>query len=140
MSTERDELATIREAHWVTENLNLGQYRTKFVCVCGADWVHDGHDPEQVPGPELFEQHVADAILAAGYRKPRTITTAAELDALGFEAVILDGCGTPHVCDRFRTDGKRAEWKPSGMDHLLESDDVLFHGPATVLHSPAVTA
>lgn len=31
-----------------------------------------------------------DAILAAGYRKPRTITTAEELDALGTDSVVRD--------------------------------------------------
>ena len=31
----------------------------------------------------------ADALLAAGYRKPRTITTAEELDALPRGAVVL---------------------------------------------------
>lgn len=78
----------------------------------------------------------ADSLLAAGYRKPRTITTTEELDALGFQAVILDSYDTPYVCERYATDRTRAEWKPSGMNHLLESDDVLFHGPVTVLHTP----
>jgi hypothetical protein len=39
----------------------------------------------------------ADAVLAAGYRKPRTITTAEELDALEDPVVILmDYCGHPY--------------------------------------------
>jgi hypothetical protein len=33
---------------------------------------------------------LADVILAAGYRKPRTITTSAELDALTEGATIVD--------------------------------------------------
>lgn len=65
----RDELAEIQESHWVAESLNLGQYRTKFICGCGADWVHDGHNPEQRHGSYLFAQHVADWIITAGYRK-----------------------------------------------------------------------
>jgi len=39
----------------------------------------------------------ADAILAAGYSKPRTITTEAELDALPSGSVILDSSGEPNV-------------------------------------------
>lgn len=75
-----------------------------------------------------------DAILAAGYRKPRTITTAEELDALRFQAVVLDAYGTPYVCERHRTDGTRNEWKPAGMGHLDESDTILYHGPVVVVH------
>lgn len=36
----------------------------------------------------------ADAILAAGYRKPRTITTAEELDALPDMSVVRTSAGT----------------------------------------------
>jgi hypothetical protein len=76
----------------------------------------------------------SDAILAAGYRRPRTITTVEELDALRFQAVVLDAYGTPYVCERHRTDGTRNEWKPSGMDHLEDSETILYHGPAVVIH------
>lgn len=42
-----------------------------------------------------FNQHVAaNGILAAGYRKPRTITTAEELDALPVETIIME-----HACN-----------------------------------------
>lgn len=68
--------------------------------------------------------------------KPRTITTAEELDALGFQAVILDGCNTPYICERYATDRTRAEWQASGTSHLVESEDVLEFGPATVLYEP----
>lgn len=66
--------------------------------------------------------------------KPHTIITAEELDALRFQAVILDAYGTPYVCERHRTDGTRNEWRPAGMNHLDESDTILYHGPATVVH------
>jgi hypothetical protein len=68
----RDELAEIQDSHWVTGNINLGQYRTKFICACDAEWVHDGHDPKQRDGSFLFAQHVADWIIKAGYRKQRS--------------------------------------------------------------------
>lgn len=75
-----------------------------------------------------------ERIMDAGYRKPRTITTAEELDALGFQSVVLDAYDTPYVCERHATDGTRNEWKPSGMGHFDESDTILFHGPVRVLY------
>ena len=36
---------------------------------------------------------IADALLAAGYRRPRTITTVAELDALGIGSAVRDKWG-----------------------------------------------
>jgi hypothetical protein len=73
------------------------------------------------------------AILAAGYRKPRTITTAEELDALPFKSAILDSSGAVLVNDGDTED----PWASLAED---------FHGgpiwtssayialPATVLH------
>jgi hypothetical protein len=89
-------------------------------------------------GSDMSEvlDRTADAILAAGYRKPRTIDAATELDALPFESVITDAYGTPHVCERHRTDGTHNEWRMSGHNHLIDSEDVLMHGPATVVHAP----
>ena len=72
MSAELAELVTIQLDHWVDENLNLGQYGTKFVCVCGDEWIHDGHNPNEASGTEMFAKHVAEAILTAGYRKEAT--------------------------------------------------------------------
>lgn len=40
----------------------------------------------------MTDSALADAILAAGYRKPRTITTAEELDALAEGTQIVDQC------------------------------------------------
>lgn len=81
-------------------------------------------------------QQITDAALkaAAPFFKPQQVTTAEELDKLGFQAVVLDAYGTPYVCERHRTDGTRNEWKPSGMDHLDDSEAILYHGPATVIH------
>ena len=69
MSAELAELVTIQLDHWVDENLNLGQYKTEFRCVCGSKWVHDGHNPYEASGTEMFAKHVAEAIINAGYRK-----------------------------------------------------------------------
>lgn len=84
---------------------------------------------ETMEGPLL---HIADAILAAGYRKPRTITTVEELDALlhGDANVILmdsDGVALQNLVGGWNTAGS-----PSFM-----SSDLAFHvyGPTfTVLH------
>lgn len=81
-----------------------------------------------------FIYHGTKALEELGYTKPRIIMTAADLDALKFESVVLDAYGTPYVCERHRTDGTRNEWKPSGMSHLDESETLLYHGPVTVIH------
>jgi hypothetical protein len=68
----------------------------------------------------------ADAILAAGYRKPRTITTAEELDALPLNTIILDAEGLPlHKDDSDRVE----EWCYG--DNAVDVDL-----PATVLYEP----
>lgn len=45
------------------------------------------------------DQRTADAILAAGYRKPRTITTVEELDRLGRGSTIVEPGGCVWVND-----------------------------------------
>ena len=71
----------------------------------------------------------ADAILAAGYRKPRTITTMEELDALAEGSVILTNGGE----DSAQKDGE-GEWYLWGGDYGQDSGDIFL--PATVLHEP----
>lgn len=60
MSTERDELAEV-------------------IATAIDEWFGEG-DPNE---------YVAHAVRAAGYRKPRTVTTAEELDALPVGSVVL---------------------------------------------------
>ena len=67
----------------------------------------------------------ADLILAAGYRKPRTITTVEELEALAAYAVI---------CYHDPSDG--ASYPITARDARLGWDEWL---PATVLWTPEVT-
>src|SRR6184192_3490147 len=93
----------------------------------------DDGPPSCGPG-SVYAARIADVILAAGYVKPRTVTSAEELDRLGFQAVVLDAYRLPYVCERHRTDGTRNEWKPCGMDYYIDLDDILFHGPATIVH------
>lgn len=68
----------------------------------------------------------ADALLAAGYRKPRTITTAEELDALPEGSAVLDNdhdVSTKH-------DGR---WHGYEMNPL-GSAKYAKYGPFAVLH------
>jgi len=69
MDDELDVLVEIYESHWVVENLNMGQYRTKFVCCCGDSWIHDGHRYLEPDGDTLFFKHVAEWILKVGFRR-----------------------------------------------------------------------
>ena len=48
------------------------------------------------------QYRIADAILAAGYRKPRTVSTAEELDTLPVGAVVIlrDSHGDPHPAQK----------------------------------------
>jgi hypothetical protein len=123
---------------------------------------------------DAFYGRCADAILAAGYRKPspwipadhhdgggykvaesgdipwllvnrewlmsevnrltpRTITTAAELDALGFRAVILDADEDALTCTA-ASPHTGNEWMYAGESYTLTSGQIADLGPATVLH------
>lgn len=71
----------------------------------------------------------ADALLAAGYRKPRIITTAEELGALPYGSVVLDADrATATKLDAYF-------WEVAGFaSHFrVEAIDL----PATVLHDPS---
>lgn len=73
-----------------------------------------------------------NAILAAGYRRHRTITTAEDLDALPVGSVIKDR--DRDVCQRFRT-GWRAMIHEDHNDPWL-TDTMEIALPATVLYEP----
>lgn len=60
----------------------------------------------------------ADAILAAGYRKPRTVTTAEELDALPVGSVVLDHAQPPCA---WQKDGDGIWW--FAMAHYRQGKD-----------------
>jgi hypothetical protein len=78
----------------------------------------------------LESEEIADAILAAGYRNPRTVTTAEELDALPRYSVIRthqDDVYTKHYDFYEESDNWEARDRMSIHTHDL---------PATVLHTP----
>jgi len=66
----RDELAALSDTIWRTETTDFGGYSGR-----------DAHA-------------VADNLWAEGYRKPRTVNSAAELDALPVGAVVHSAAGT----------------------------------------------
>lgn len=76
-------------------------------------------------------REIADSLLQAGYRKPRTITTLDELDALPFEAVLRDFDG--HVLERW---GQPSEnlWATVMVTSYIPRRDISL--PATVLFDP----
>lgn len=74
---------------------------------------------------------MADELLAAGYRKPRQVTTVEELDALPIGAMVLDAHGD--VARRYRG-GWRTMVSETDSDPWLTVplEDATL--PATVLH------
>ncbi|YCK81374.1 hypothetical protein M1D89_20240 [Arthrobacter sp. D3-18] len=71
-----------------------------------------------------------ERILAAGWVKPRTITTAEELDALPNESLILDA---RNKCREGLTSIEgRNWWRTMGPAKVLASKEISL--PATVLH------
>jgi len=72
---------------------------------------------------------LAHAALTAGYRKPRTVTTAEELNALPFEAVIRDAEG--HVLERWG-DAEHVQWSTPGCKWFVPVTEIAL--PVTVLY------
>jgi len=73
---------------------------------------------------------IVPEILAAGYRKPRTITTVEELDALPVDSVALDADGV--ACQQMKLEGL---WESGG--EIVPSREIAL--PATVLFTPEPT-
>lgn len=90
----------------------------------------DGGPASCGPG-SVYAARIADAILAAGYRKPRTITTPEELDALADRTVVRTAAGSivNIVGDRAYIFG----YESSAPRRTLGL-------PATVLYEPEATA
>jgi hypothetical protein len=117
MSDERDELADIIAAHNNTSGLGGVARRLP-----DGSPVYEG------------EQLLAALILAAGYRKPRQVTTAAELDVLAYGNVIRDDYGIvyakPYNKDNF--------WLMVGDHERHPSAHILL--PATLIREEAPDA
>lgn len=81
-------------------------------------------------------QHAADRILATGWSKPRTVNSAAELDALPRRSVVMDTDEEGHVWIR----GRKGLWHCScdGDEYAWESADMFEEagGKFAVLFTP----
>lgn len=86
---------------------------------------------------EQSNPSVADAILAAGYRKSRTITTVEELDALPTSTVVMDGTGEGVVYRKMHQAQDGVQWYEPG--YALNWDSLEIKLPATVLYTPEAT-
>jgi hypothetical protein len=98
-----------------------------------AELIRGLDGPATLGGPE-----VADAILAAGYRKPQTITTAEELDTLGVGTVIRTAKAVVYEKGCFPDEPDLPYWLVTGMNREFAGSRIIL--PATVLYEPAVTS
>ncbi len=97
------------------------------------DAMYPGYDrDDRMTWPRsIFD--AATAIFAAGYRKPRVVTTVEELDALPAKSAILDRDGTPWVGDGDKVEPWASVCEdPYGGPIWKNSIDITL--PATVLH------
>ncbi|KUM34577.1 hypothetical protein [Arthrobacter sp. EpRS71] len=82
------------------------------------------HDAQWTDGKKFHrtDWQLADAILADGYRKPRTITTAEELDALavGSSVLCIDSKGDGHPAQK----GEHG-WRLAFVDALWGAEKLL---------------
>jgi hypothetical protein len=69
-----------------------------------------------------------------GYRKPRTVTTAEELDALPGESTIRSACGVVYVKDYEIDDPYTQWWMTAGAVSEFQSTRIAL--PAAVLYEP----
>ena len=82
---------------------------------------------------DFWPQAAAEFVLAAGYSKPRTITTAEELDALPVETIVRTHGGVP--LELWEGDEGKREWRVSG--HRPWTDYELAKNlPASVIWEP----
>jgi hypothetical protein len=99
----------------------------------------DLRDDRRLQGSQLaWAGYAADAVLAAGYRKPRIITTAEELDALPVGSVVrMSGTSEDaRVAVKDGTWKSESEWFVADGDEWCLDSTELDDLPATVLHEP----
>ncbi|MGB3413619.1 MAG: hypothetical protein WBA28_02775 [Microbacteriaceae bacterium] len=111
--------------------------REELICILdteGAQSGDCGHEPGSIADcpnecREILEGY-ADAILAAGYRKPRMVTTVEQVEALPSGAVVR---GDDSAVTVKKTSGA---WFLVGVDHHFNSgfDDEELALPAKVLY------
>ncbi|MDV2477451.1 hypothetical protein F8M49_22380 [Rhodococcus zopfii] len=116
MTADRDDLAKILDEHTLSYWTSEDPTRTR--CKCG--WRGAG-----------FDLHRVDVILGAGWRKPSTVTTIEELDALPEMSVVL--IPIPEEGGSICAQKDIAWFMPGGADPVAVADG---HLPITVLWTP----
>lgn len=89
------------------------------------------------PGDDVMGEDLAELLYASGYRKPRTITTVEELDALPVGSVVLTATGRPahpFVASQKYDNNGDPIWHRGGRLGGSHGDYVI---PATVLFEPS---
>lgn len=83
-------------------------------------------------GTDTYAHNIADGLLAAGYAKPRTITTVAEMMALPNDSIVRDRNGL--ALHR----GILGNWHASNGIRDVQPDEMETDAfPATVLFEPS---
>lgn len=96
-----------------------------------AERYHAAHQ-----GVTVLDAAIADAILAAGYRKHRTITTAEEVSGMAIDSIVRTNGGVP--LELWEGENDEREWRVTG--HRPWTDAELTKNlPATVLHEPSAS-
>ncbi len=136
--SERDELADLLAKH---EDCAFSASGV-LVCTCGT-----AMQPNEAQWDLAnLAAHQAAIILAAGYRRPRTITTVEELKALRLPAIIDSPAGGPARVEYYAGPGLQQRYvEPLFCDD--DSDTECYSPqffatlglPATVLHEPEAT-
>jgi hypothetical protein len=84
---------------------------------------------------DYWPQEAARLVLNAGYRKPRVMTTLAELATLPLESVIIDAARCVSELAGVEADRARTWWSITGCDEEISGTNLNF--PVTVLWEPA---
>ncbi|ANP74518.1 hypothetical protein [Cryobacterium arcticum] len=100
---------------------------------------HWGYD-----APEIMSicERLATHILAAGYtKKPRTVTTVEELDALPHGSVVMSVSDGETVVARKPPLGAYSPptggfWEKVGSELGTLAEDIIWDGPATIIYTP----
>ncbi|MDF9748677.1 hypothetical protein [Arthrobacter sp. ES3-54] len=94
-----------------------------------SEWEHSKKEPRLTE----YVYAMADAILAAGYSKPHTITTVEELDALPEGSIVRTESYSLYVKDEIRV-GPTSWWVTTNEQFDFPSIDITL--PATALYIP----
>lgn len=85
-------------------------------------------------GIGTLPQHAAERIIVAGWLKPRTVNSAAELHALAVGSVVRELDDAPSVFEKVAYEEGETGWEMPGDLHWYTPGEIAL--PATVLFTP----